>query len=109
GPDRIEISSDGVARVVEVEDLAGLLVFDDGGRYVVRRDGWGIHVLPSAWRHGAAAVAAVDAVVPAFQHLPQPARPDAAHARMRFAPRWWRGLGRALDSAAGLRITLTLL
>ncbi|MEZ5097885.1 MAG: hypothetical protein R2731_18500 [Nocardioides sp.] len=75
------------ARAIDLDGVAGLFVYEDGGRFVIGDDGWGLHVLPSAWHKGDRAVAALDDAVPAHKHLPQPARDNAVHRRARWHTR----------------------
>lgn len=112
GPDRLELSVGTTARVVELDRAAGLFVFEDGGRYVIGDDGWGLHVVPSAWRHGPDAVRALDAAVPGHLHLPHPARTDPPrYTALSSTQRWWRGARRLArtDSALWLWLALLLL
>ena len=109
GPERLEISLGKVARTVELADVAGLYVYDDGSRYVIGRDGWGLHVAPGTWRRGDAVVATLDAAVPASLHLPHPAGDVDVPHRLSPARRWWFGFRRLLRSEASLWVWLTLL
>lgn len=102
GPDRIEMSGGDKALAVAFDDVVGLFVFGDGGRYVLGRDGWGLHVLPSAWRRGSAAVVALDAAIPTGLHLPHPARDDVQHRRLPLMKRWRRGLSRLVGRPAAV-------
>lgn len=100
GRERLELSVGDIARTVEIEDAAGLFVFGDGGRYLIGRDGWGIHVLPGAWRGWSDAVAELDAAVPAHLHLPQPAREGVSHQRLSFLRRWLTSVRRPANKVA---------
>ncbi len=71
-PDRIELRAGGDARGAAVDDVIALFAFADGGRHVLRSDGYGINVDPRVWRRGEDAVAEIDRIVPADRHLPVP-------------------------------------
>lgn len=86
--DRLEVSSGGVAREVKLAEAEGMLVFPDGLRHLMRRDGYGLTVDPAQWSRGSHAVTRLDAVVPAHLHLPQPARDMVPVPRLRVFQRW---------------------
>ncbi|WP_148612009.1 hypothetical protein [Nocardioides rubriscoriae] len=106
GADRVELRVGAAAQAVRFDDLAGMLTRADGSRHLIRRDGWALFVQPSAWRQGHRAVAALDAGVPAYLHLPQPPDPGLGATRMPAARRWWLGFRRLLRSVAALWIFL---
>jgi zinc protease len=56
------------------DELAGVLAFEDGGRRLVRQDGFQVPVEPTLWRKGPEAVALVDAALPEGLRIPLPAR-----------------------------------
>jgi len=60
--------------VVEPAELAVAVAYPDGGRTLVRRDGYQLTIEPTLWRNGSAAVAAVDSVLPAHLVVPMPER-----------------------------------
>jgi hypothetical protein len=68
--ERIEIRSGSEARGAELADVAALFQFPDGGRHVLRGDGYGIPLDPRWWRDGNEAVARLDSLVPRHLHLP---------------------------------------
>jgi hypothetical protein len=68
--ERIEIRSGEEARGAELSDVAALFQFPDGGRHVLRGDGYGIPLDPRWWRDGTEAVARLDALVPRHLHVP---------------------------------------
>ncbi|MFN8194618.1 MAG: hypothetical protein U0R80_10095 [Nocardioidaceae bacterium] len=72
----LEVSDRDVARAVDLDRLAGLMVFDDGVRRLEDIDGWGVNVVPDEWHDGPRLVSMVDQLVPKDLHLPQPARFD---------------------------------
>ena len=57
------------------DDLAALVMFPDGGRRLIRRDGYQVVVEPGLWRNGAAAVALIDQAVARGVRVPMPERP----------------------------------
>ncbi|GAA0939507.1 hypothetical protein GCM10009554_29340 [Kribbella koreensis] len=68
---RLQTGSPSEARY---DELAGVLAFEDGGRRLVRQDGFQVPVEPTLWRKGREAVALVDAAVPEGLRIPLPAR-----------------------------------
>lgn len=56
------------------DDLAALIAYPDGGRQLVRRDGYQLQIEPARWRNGQQAVAAVDDAVSPTLKVPMPAR-----------------------------------
>lgn len=87
--DRISIS-DG-ERVIEapIAELAGMYSFPDGGRHLVRQDGWSLRIEPQGWQRSAVIAGAVDAAVPSHLHLPQSAREVPVNKRTPWLVRWW--------------------
>jgi hypothetical protein len=80
---------------VALADLAGVLSRPDGGRTLVRHDGWSISVEPTMWSGGAAAVQHIDRIVPTDKVIPVPAlAPEAVPRPLPFAKRWlaWGGM-----------------
>ncbi|MEV0284217.1 hypothetical protein AB0H36_08880 [Kribbella sp. NPDC050820] len=60
------------------DELAAVVAYPDGGRMLIRRDGYQLPIEPALWKDGQQAVATVDAAVPAALRVPMPARePDA--------------------------------
>jgi hypothetical protein len=58
-------------------DLAALIAYPDGGRRLVRRDGYQVVIEPELWHQGHEAVALVDSAVPQPLHVVLPERtPD---------------------------------
>jgi hypothetical protein len=91
GPAGVQVGRDRGFRTVPTDDLAGMLVYPDGAREVVARDGWRIAVEPTLWANGSEAARMLDRVVPADLHMPMPARePDAVPVPL--------GLGKRLGS-----------
>lgn len=70
----MQVGSDREFRTVASEDLAGLLVYPDGAREVVSRDGWRITVEPTLWAKGPEAASSLDTLVPAELHIPMSPR-----------------------------------
>ncbi|MFI5713638.1 hypothetical protein [Kribbella sp. NPDC051620] len=68
---RLETAGPSAARY---DELAGVLAFEDGGRRLIRQDGFQVPVEPTLWRKGSEAVALVDAAVPEQLRIPLPAR-----------------------------------
>lgn len=56
------------------DELAGMITFPDGGRHLIRQDGYQVTVEPTLWRKGQQAVALVDSGVPRRLHIPMPER-----------------------------------
>ena len=104
GEEGLAVGSGERWRTVEVGDVAGVLAFPDGGRHVIRRDGWGISVEPTMWRRGRAAVTRVDECLPSGLVMVLDARdpsvlPRPASAWRRWLPAWWIVLGLVLFTA----------
>ena len=70
---------------VDVSGLAGVMARADGGRMLVRHDGWTVSVEPTMWSRGEAAVQHIDRIVPSDKVIPVPALDPAAVPR----PRGW--------------------
>jgi hypothetical protein len=73
--------------IVDHHDVAAMLRYPDGGRCLIRKDGYQLTVEPSLWRGGAAAVASLDAVLPATVQVGLPARNAAEIPRPRVDQR----------------------
>jgi hypothetical protein len=59
------------------DELAAVLAYPDGGRMLIRRDGYQLPIEPTLWNRGRQAVAAVDASISPALRVPMPARePD---------------------------------
>lgn len=59
------------------DELAAVVAYPDGGRQLIRRDGYQVQIEPAHWRNGHQAVAVVDAAVPPDLCVTMPARePD---------------------------------
>ena len=54
------------------DDLAVVVAYPDGGRQLIRRDGYQVQIEPACWRNGQQAVAAVDAAVSPALKVPMP-------------------------------------
>jgi hypothetical protein len=89
GADRVELRADGVSRGVDLADVVGMFTFADGGRHVVRADGYGITIEPGVWRKGERAAGELDRLVPSPLHLPAPARDLPPIQRVSPAARTW--------------------
>lgn len=63
------------------DELAAVLAFPDGGRVLIRRDGYQLPIEPALWKHGQQAVATVDASVAVALRVPMPAREPEATPR----------------------------
>jgi hypothetical protein len=58
-------------------DVAGMIKYPDGGRQLIRHDGYQVTIEPTLWQQGREAVAMVDQAVPRQLHIPLPERtPD---------------------------------
>jgi hypothetical protein len=60
------------------DELAAVLAFPDGGRLLIRRDGYGLPIEPALWKDGQQAVATVDASASQALRVPMPAREPEA-------------------------------
>jgi hypothetical protein len=61
----------------QYDELAGVIAYPDGGRQLIRHDGYQVTVEPTMWRQGQQAVALVDSAVPRSLRIPLPERtPD---------------------------------
>ena len=115
GDRSVELRADGVARGVDADEVEGLFVFADGGRHLLRSDGYGITVEPTGWQRGWEAVDALDRFVPVDRHLPHEARPERpAFEQLPAVRRWWYGALRKLPKhlepwIAGLFIVACLI
>lgn len=59
------------------DEVAAMIAYPDGGRQLIRRDGYQVTIEPTLWRQGHEAVALVDSAVPRPLHVPLPERtPD---------------------------------
>ncbi|MEV4266466.1 hypothetical protein [Kribbella sp. NPDC049584] len=56
------------------DDLAVVVAYPDGGRQLIRRDGYQLQIEPAYWRNGQQAVAAVDDAVSPALKVPMPPR-----------------------------------
>lgn len=68
--ERIELRSGSEARGVDLSEVAALFRYPDGGRHVLREDGFGIPLDPRWWRDGTEAVSRLDSLVPQHLHVP---------------------------------------
>ncbi|GAA0572451.1 hypothetical protein HPO96_18005 [Kribbella sandramycini] len=57
------------------DEVAGMISYGDGGRQLIRHDGYQVQVEPTFWRRGAQAVALLDSAIPAALHIRLPERP----------------------------------
>ncbi|TDD60299.1 hypothetical protein E1263_11820 [Kribbella antibiotica] len=57
------------------DEVVGMLRYPDGGRQLIRPDGYQVLVEPTLWHHGVQAVALLDAGVPPALHIRLPERP----------------------------------
>jgi zinc protease len=60
------------------DDLSALIAFPDGGRQLIRRDGYQLQLEPTLWKGGRQAVAIVDASVSPAVRVPMPVRAPEA-------------------------------
>lgn len=78
GRDWIQIvGADRRGLLVRGADLAGVLAYPDGGRMLIRKDGYQVAVEPALWRHGESLAAVVEQLAP-DRLLPQRPRPQSA-------------------------------
>lgn len=90
--DAHQVQRDGAYVSYRADEVEGMHVYEDGGRHLITRDGWGITVNPGEWRKGEHLVAALDRMVPEDRHLPHPARPHPQHGERRaLFSRLWHG------------------
>jgi hypothetical protein len=72
-----QLQTAGARTSAAYDDLAGMIAYPDGGRQLIRQDGYQVTVEPTLWRQGQEAVALVDSAVPRQLHIPVPERtPD---------------------------------
>ncbi|WP_162799313.1 insulinase family protein [Nocardioides sp. 616] len=89
GPQTLAIGQGEDFRAADTHQLAALLRIEDGGRVLVRRDGWSVTLEPTLWKGGTAVVDRVDLMVPAALHVTLPPRdPDAIPAPPPVHARW---------------------
>lgn len=69
------VSGSAVEVTARYDETAALLAFADGGRRLIRRDGYQLSIEPAAWQRGTTATELVDAAVPAELTVRLPARP----------------------------------
>lgn len=98
----VQVVTDRELRTVASQELAGMLVYPDGAREVVSRDGWRIAVEPTLWAKGTEAARSLDTLVPTELHLPMPPREaDAVPTPLSLTRRL-----RSLGSDGGVRRVL---
>jgi hypothetical protein len=93
--DILHVSYDRQPRSIRFDMVEMMYVFDDGARYLVDRNGWGVAIDPADWSDGTHAVKVIDEIVDDGVRCPAPPREVAAPRRMPAAKRWWGGLRRA--------------
>ncbi|MDX2972839.1 M16 family metallopeptidase [Kribbella solani] len=77
GRNSAHIDTDNGRTSAVYEDLAALVAYPDGGRQLIRRDGYQLRLEPAIWKNGPQAVTAVDAAIPPTLKIPMPPRdPD---------------------------------
>ena len=72
-----------------IPELAGMYRFPDGGRHLVRRDGWTLQIEPERLQSSGVITDTLDATVPSHLHLPQPVRDAPMSRRTPWIVRWW--------------------
>ena len=87
--DRIAVSDQDRVIEARIPELAGMYRFPDGGRHLVRRDGWTLQIEPKRWQSSGVITDALDATVPSHLHLPQPVRDAPMSRRTPWIVRWW--------------------
>jgi hypothetical protein len=75
GPQQIRLDNGDQWLAADPAEVTAALAYPDGGRVLIRLDGYRLTVEPSLWRHGQAAVSAIDALIPADRVVAMPARP----------------------------------
>lgn len=89
---------------VRYRDLAAMEAFDDGGRWLVGRDGFRVHVEPTVYKIGPEDVARIDEAVDPARVVRLPARPADRLPRPAEAPAAARrGLASRLHGLRGRR------
>lgn len=101
GKYRVQVSSGSYARSLPLSAVEAMFVYDDGGRFLIDRDGWGIAIEPGEWGDGENAVKLLDAFVRPERRCPMPARDIAKPQRMSAAKRWATAARRYLQSQRG--------
>lgn len=103
GPAGVQVHDDGRRLGVRLDDSVGTLVYSDGKRVVLSRDGWNLAVDPADWHDGAKAVSLIDEHVPRDLLLPQPDQDwGPAPRRLGAWRRWWPAFLRVLGSRDGM-------
>lgn len=69
------VSGSSIEVTARYDETAALLAYADGGRRLIRRDGYQLSIEPAAWQRGAEATKLVDAALPAELTVQLPARP----------------------------------
>ena len=83
------IGDSGVVRRYALAEVAGYLTWGTGARQLVLQDGWSFTLVPEVWAKGERHVSRLDAVLPAYLHLPQPDdTAPTAEARAGAVQRW---------------------
>jgi hypothetical protein len=86
-------------------EVAAMLAFPDGGRTVIRPDGYQVSVEPTLWRHGDEAVRLLDELIGRDLRIEMPER-DAKAIPRPTTSRWARIRARVTAGAATWRIAL---
>jgi len=102
GDTAVEITSDGDARSMIYAEVEGMMAFDDGGRYLVTPDGWGLSLEPHVWQNGDVAVRLVDERVAPERTLSRPDRGLQPEPRLSPIRRWWGGILNAATHPVGI-------
>lgn len=109
GREAVQVGPPKEYRTVRRDEVVGMLVYPDGGREVVARDGWSIRVEPTLWNAGAEASHGVDVMVPPDLHIPMMARDrDRVPKPLAFWPKWRLALQRHRTSVLGAVVLLLI-
>jgi hypothetical protein len=109
GREAVQVGPPKEYRTVRRDEVVGMLVYPDGGREVVARDGWSIRVEPTLWNGGAEASHGVDVMVPPDLHIPMMARDrDRVPQPLGFWPKWRLALQRHRTPVLGAVLLLLI-
>jgi zinc protease len=75
GPRQIRMQDGDRWLTADPAEVEAAVAYGDGGRILIRSDGYQLSVEPSLWRQGHAAVKAIDALIPVDRVVAMPARP----------------------------------
>ncbi|NIK55127.1 hypothetical protein [Kribbella shirazensis] len=87
GRDAAQIETPAGETSASYGELAVVVAYPDGGRQLIRRDGYQVQIEPEYWKDGRQAILAVDAAVSPALRVPMPAREPETIPRSRVTRR----------------------